>query len=140
MHGFLKRLPLSAEEKEKLDALAVETPAALASLIQANPNAFEDWFGYERTLDILHSLENLISESDREVIDKSHTTSFHKLGAIVERRPPDLQPTVYDIDQRNRLFRELQYLESQSSPSDNVKQRIKQLTKKLNDLLTAQAD
>jgi hypothetical protein len=134
MDSFLDKLPLSDEEKGKLNNLAVESPASLLSMIQANRKDFEEYFGSGRTTEILNSLGKLISQKERQILEDS-SPDFYKLGAVVEKETPQIKSPMYDIEERNRLFEELQYWQSQDSSSDKVKEKISQLSHQLNELL-----
>ena len=135
MDSYLDKLPLAAEEKAKLKDLAAETPAALLSLAQANRKAFEDYFGANRTPEILDMLGDLVGHIERQVL-KAPPTGFHELGAIVGNSSPKPKHSSYDLEKRNMLFEELQYWQSLDSSSDRVKQKITKLTKQLNDLFS----
>lgn len=135
MDSYLDKLSLSVEEKAKLKDLAAETPAALLSLIQANQKAFEDYFGAKRTPEILELLEDLVSHKERRILQHS-PPNLRELGAIVGEKSPKIKSADYDIEERNRLFDELQFWQSQNSSSDKVKQKIAKLTDQLNDLFS----
>jgi hypothetical protein len=134
MGSFLDKLPFSDEEKRRLNNLAVENPASLLSMIQANQKDFEDYFGSERTTEILDLLGNLISQKERQILEDS-PPNFYELGAVIEKKAPGIKPPQYDINERNRLFEELQYWQSQDSSSHKVKEKISQLSHQLNELL-----
>ncbi|MGQ0542790.1 MAG: hypothetical protein ACT4O9_13195 [Blastocatellia bacterium] len=135
MDSYLDRLHLSGEEKAKLDDLAADTPAALLAMMEADSKVFERLLGKERALQIMSSLDELIDETSRRII-REKSANVRGLGAIVLENSPKLPPVKYDPDERNRLFDELQYWQSQDSSSDEVNYRISNLTERLNELLS----
>jgi hypothetical protein len=129
MAGFIDALPISVADKKKLRILGADSPAALYSLIEAAPTAFESFMGGAARV-VRERLQHLVSatESARATCD---TTEF-PLGAELSQ-PPRLREPPYDVVLRDRLFSELQDL--RRNPVTRNGARAKQLEQELNLLL-----
>ena len=135
MDNYLDILPLSDEEKYKLTELGIDSPIALLSMIKANPSAFEDFLGLNKTVELENVLKNLVRDKELQTL-KNLPSVKTELGAIISRKNPDLKAVNYDLIERERLFKELKFWKSQDSSSDIVKEKISQLTEKLNEILS----
>ena len=135
MNSYLDDLPLAPDEKAKLQNLAAESPAALLSMMRANRAAFEEYLGARRIDAISALLNEKINRQERRILE----TPFREdrgFGAIVGKPAPVIKSPDYDIEERDRLFEELQRLEKQDTSSDQVRHKINNLTERLNKLLT----
>jgi macrodomain Ter protein organizer (MatP/YcbG family) len=135
MEDYLENLPLSSEEKAKINALAVDSPAALLSMIEADPETLNQYLGEKATEKLKASLQTMLKPSEKRVLQAEQKFD-HQLGAIVGRNAPNLQQTQYNIEERDRLFAELQYWKTKDDTSANVKAKIAQLNQQLEELLT----
>ncbi|HMS44084.1 MAG TPA: hypothetical protein PKE69_27910 [Pyrinomonadaceae bacterium] len=134
MEDYLEKLSLTDEEKLKIKRLATDSPAALFSMIEAEPEVFDKYLGEKTARKLKTDLEMLLKPSERKILQESR--NIHpQLGAIVGERSPVLPKTSYNIEERDRLFDELRYWESQNTDSRAVKSKIAQLNKQLNELL-----
>jgi hypothetical protein len=79
----LQDIPLTAEEKDKISQLGADTPVALLGIIKAAHQAFENYFGKERSAEIENIIRESISEREQAIID-APSTKF-STGAIVDR-------------------------------------------------------
>lgn len=131
---YLKDLPLSFEEKTKIASLCAPNPAALLSMIQAAPEAFDRYLGRDRARELAAALRHVISESERAVLD-APVREFRATGAIIDQKAPLLRPPKYDIAERDFLFDELQRLRQQKDSSPATKRRIAELEQRLSALL-----
>jgi hypothetical protein len=80
---YLQDLPFTTEEKDKIARLGADNPAALFGIMKAAPQAFEDYFGKERSAEIEKILRESMSEREKAIID-APPTKF-STGAIVDR-------------------------------------------------------
>lgn len=135
---FLSALDLTPDEKKKLANLGAATPIALLSLCQAAPEAFDDLVGKERADVIVGDLRNLLTPEEQDRLVATPPPRRFPLGARLDKGPGSLPAPKFDIEQRDRLFEELQSLRNLSSVSLTQKQRIADLEKQLNLLLESQ--
>lgn len=133
-HKPLEELPLTAEEKEKIDALGVPDAAALLAMIRAVPGEFETFLGTDRTRELTALLERSLSAKEHGVLEAAPPW-FPVSGAVLDRKPPVLRPPDYDVETRDRLFEELQSLRLKGGSSPDMKRQIAQLERSLNALL-----
>src|SRR6266516_1198243 len=120
--SFLHGLPLSDEEKVKLQSLGAETPAALVGMMKASPDSFHRLLGPERAAEIRTHLERLISPDERAVLE-APVPAFHARGAIVDKPAPPIDSPKYDLEERERLFTELRELRSRGDASPEAQRR-----------------
>jgi hypothetical protein len=129
---FLKSLPISEEERQKLAALGASTPLALLFLRRASPEAFDRHIGTTRAPAIAEALEALLSEEDKEKLGVPFAPKG-KFGARLNPAPQRLGPT-FDLAKREQLFRELQSLRRQK-PTAERDQRIAEIQAALDTLI-----
>jgi len=130
----LEELPLTTEEKEKIDALGVPDAAALLAMIRAAPVALETFLCADRIRELKDLLERSLSAKERGVLE-APPPRFPISGAVLDRNPPTLRPPSYDVETRDRLFEELQSLRRKGDSSPDTKRQIAQLERSLNALL-----
>jgi hypothetical protein len=130
----LEALPLTAEERERIDALGVPDAVALLAMIRAVPGEFESFFGLDRTREIADLLERSLPATERGMLE-APPPRFPISGAILDRKSPVLRPPDYDVETRDRLFEELQSLRRRGDSSPDTKRQIAQLERSLNALL-----
>lgn len=130
---YLEDLPFSREEKTKIANLGAPNAAALLAMIQAAPEVFDCYLGRDSRA-LVRTLRHMISESERAVLD-APVQRFHATGAVVDQKPPVLQPPQYDIAERDRLFDQLQHLRQQGDSLPATKQRIAELERQLSTML-----
>ena len=130
----LEELPLTAEERERIDALGVPDATALLAMIRAAPGEFQSFFGPDRTREIAALLERSLPAKELGVLEGS-PPRFPISGAILDRKPPVLRSPNYDVETRDRLFEELQSLRRKGDSSPDTKRQIAQLERSLNALL-----
>jgi len=126
---FLKGLPISEEEREKLAALDASSPLTLLFLRKASPAAFDRHVGADRAAAVAEALEGLLSEEDKAKL-KAPFTPKGKFGALLRPAPPKPIPTV-DLAKREELYRELQSLKRQKQSAQRD-QRISEIEAVLN--------
>jgi hypothetical protein len=80
---YLQDISFTTEEKDKISQLGADNPAALLGIIKAAPQAFENYFGKERSAEIEKILRESISEREQAIID-APSTKF-STGAIIDR-------------------------------------------------------
>lgn len=132
---FLAALGLTPEEMKKLANLGASTASALLSLTQAAPEAFENLLGKERAGAIVEKLRTQMTPEERERLSTSPPPKRFPLGARLDKAPGALPAPKFDIEERDRLFKELQSLRELDSRSRAQKERIADLEKQLNVLL-----
>ncbi len=130
---FLKDLPISEEERQKLAGLGASTPLALLFLRKASPEAFDRHVGADRAAAIAEALEGLLSEEEKVKL-KAPFSPRGKLGARLSPAPQKLEPT-FDLAKREQLFKELQSLRKQKQTKQRD-QRILELEAELNVLVS----
>jgi hypothetical protein len=130
----LEELPLTGEERERIEALGVPDAAALLGMIRAAPGEFESFFGSERTREIAALLERSLPAKELAVLEGS-PPRFPISGTVLDRKPPALRPPDYDVETRDRLFEELQSLRRKGDSSPDTKRQIAQLERSLSLLL-----
>lgn len=135
---FLSALDLSPDEQKKLANLGVSTPAALFSLSQAAPEAFDNLLGKERAGAIVENVRNLLTRDELARVAKAPPPRRFPLGALLGKPSGSLPPPKFDVAERDRLFNELQSLRKLGSPSKAQKEHIADLEKQLNVLLESQ--
>jgi hypothetical protein len=133
-YDYLKQLPLSPEEKSKIMSLGAPNSAALLAMIQAVPDDFAAYLGQHRTRELETLLKGLISEPERSLLDLP-TSRFNARGAVVDRRAPRIRPLSYDVEERDRLFEELQRLRGEPEPSSEKRRAIDELERTLNSMM-----
>lgn len=121
---FLKDLPISEEERQKLASLGASTPLALLSLRKASPEAFDRHVGADRAAAVAEALEGLLSEEDKVRL-RAPFTPKGKFGARLSPAPQKLEPT-FDLAKREQLFRELESLRRQNQTAQRD-QRISEI-------------
>ena len=126
---FLRGLPISEEEMQKLAGLGASTPLALLFLRKASPKAFDRHFGADRAAAIAEALEGLLSEEEKVKL-KTPSSPKGKFGARLSPAPKKLEPT-FDLAKREQLWEELQSLRRQKQSAQRD-QRIAELEAKLN--------
>ena len=134
--GFLQSLSLSNTDRAKLKQLAAQTPQGLLDMIRASPEAFEQYLGADKIGGLLQELE-LMTAGNEKAASPAPDTWQRGMGAILERPAPPLKQPGTDIEERDRLFTELQTLRQQDTPSPENGARIRQLENRLNALLEA---
>jgi hypothetical protein len=130
---FLKSLPISEEERQKLAGLGASTPLALLCLRKASSEAFDRHFGADRAAAIAEALEGLLNEEEKERL-KAPFSPKGKFGAHLGPAPQKLEPT-FDLMKREQLFKELQSLRRQKQ-SSRRDQRISKIEAELNALVS----
>lgn len=130
---FLKRLPISEEERQKLAGLGASTPLALLLLRKASPEAFDRHVGADRAAAIAEALEGLLNEKEKEKL-KAPFSPKGKFGARLSPAPQKLEPP-FDLAKREQLFEELQSLRRQKQTAQRD-QRISKLEAELNALVS----
>jgi uncharacterized protein with ParB-like and HNH nuclease domain len=80
---YLDSLPITEKEKELIRALETDEPATLYMLIRLSVEAFEEYFGKERTWHLIRYLYPLLSAEDKEFlpIDVSDEDRFELFRA-----------------------------------------------------------
>jgi hypothetical protein len=121
---FLKSLPLSEEERQKLAALGAKTPLELLFMRKASPEAFDRYIGADRADAIAKALEGLLDEQDKVRL-KAPFTPKGKLGARLSPAPQNLEPTL-PLEKREQLFKELESLRRQKQTAQRD-QRISEI-------------
>jgi hypothetical protein len=129
---FLKGLPISEEERQKLGSLGASSSLALLVLRKASPEAFDRHIGPNRAAAIVEALEGLLSEEDKVKL-KSPFTPKGKFGARLSPAPKKLELT-FDLAEREQLFKELQSL-WQEKKTPQRDQRITEIEAALNALI-----
>ena len=132
---YLSKLNLTEEERSKLAALGTSTPAMLLSVRRASPEAFEALVGKERAEEITLALEELLTPEEKQRLARGAAAGWFSLGARLDRPPEKLPPPPYDIEERDRIFKELQSLKKSQPPTPSQKKRIADLETRLNNLL-----
>lgn len=128
---FLKGLPISEEERQKLADLGASTPLALLLLRKASPEAFDLHLGADRAAAIGEVLEGLLSEEEKAKL-KEPFSPKGKFGARLSPAPQKLEPAL-DLAKRQQLFEQLQFLRRQKQ-SAHRDQRISEIEAELNAL------
>jgi hypothetical protein len=129
---FLRSLPLSEEERQKLAGLGASTPLALLFLRKASPKAFDRHIGVDRAPVIAEALEGLLSEEDKVKL-KAPFTLRGQFGARLGPAPHKPKPT-FDLEKREQLFKELRFLRKQKQTAQRD-QRISEIKATLNALI-----
>lgn len=123
---------LSACDVRYIESMGVESPRELLGLINAAHADVARVLGNVKTRALQKSLEELVGAP--KSIEYRRRPPRFATGAVITRRKPQLKARTYDVNERNRLFDELQNLKSR--PSTNTSDaRISQLEKQLNELL-----
>jgi hypothetical protein len=128
---YLKGLPISEEERQKLGSLGA-SPLEILRKRKASPEAFDRHLGPDRATAIVEALEGLLSEEDKVKL-KEPSTQKGKLGARLSPAPKNLEPT-FDLAKREQLFKELQSLR-QEKKTPQRDQRITEIEAALNALI-----
>jgi len=130
---FLKGLPISEEERQKLEGLGASGPLALLLLRKASPEAFDRHVGADRAAAIAEALEGLLSEEEKVKL-KAPFLPKGKFGARLGPAPQKLEPT-FDLAKREQLYKELQSLRRQKQTVQRD-QRISEIEGELNALVS----
>jgi hypothetical protein len=133
---FLDDLELSDEERQKLRRLGAKSALMLLLMRKSSPNEFDAYVGSERAQHIEGGLMAMLTEEDRGKLAAEPV----RPGALGSRlgvggRPVSLVPPSFEINERDRLFGELQDLRMGPSKSIDRDGRIAELERKLNQLL-----
>lgn len=75
---FLKELPITNEEAEKLEKLAVETPAALYGLISTSIDEFAEFFGKSRMYHLIRHLYPMLSDEEKSALASVNALEIKK--------------------------------------------------------------
>jgi hypothetical protein len=82
---FLNRINLTAEQRQKLEVLTVDSPAGLLGMILANPAQFERYYGAGLS-ELTNELRTIIPEDELAILDREPTK--FPLGALVSDKQP----------------------------------------------------
>lgn len=107
MGSFLDDLDLSPELRRSLLALGATSPEALLGLIEAGRRSFEAHFGGQITQQIEEKLRRLAGTS---IMQPQTFKATQALGARLEKAPSRPLDPAYDIEERDRLFAEMEAL------------------------------
>jgi hypothetical protein len=130
---FLKDLPISEEERQKLASLGAPTPLALLLLRKASPEAFDRHVGGDRAAAIVDALKGLLSKEEKTKL-KAPISPKGKFGARLSPPPQKLEPT-FDLETREQLFKELESLRRLKETTQRD-QRIAELEAELDALVS----
>jgi hypothetical protein len=131
---FLKNLGLNDEEYRKLAALGASTPAAILAIRRAAPESFDQLLGATRARELVTRLETLLTPEERKRLALA-SPKVYPLGAMLGVPPVEIPQPAFDIEERDRLFNELQSLRKLQAPSPADRSRIAELESRLNALL-----
>jgi hypothetical protein len=131
---------LTEAERATLKQTGSPTAVALASAIEASPEAFEGFLGKERLWRLREELNRLMSLEDLRSLNESRVTDSEEFPLGVD---PDRPQTEISEDPfyklRNRIYDELRQLRSTNNLSQTAKRRIEALEKELTELLRTRA-
>ena len=130
---FPQNLGLTPEEQDKIARLGISTPAAFLAMRRAAQEPFDNLFGKDRADEIASRIETELTPEEREHLASGAPRRHFPLGALLGD-PPKLVRPKFDIEERDRLFNELQALRGLSTLSADQKYRITQLEAMLNAL------
>lgn len=85
-HSFLRKLPLTKDEVQKLKSLGADNALALLAMRKAFREAFDSFVGKKRAARIAAALESLLTDDERKRLAHSKPARF-PLGARL-RHPP----------------------------------------------------
>jgi hypothetical protein len=132
MANFIDNLQVAPDIKHKLRSLGVSSAPALLSLVQASPEYARAFLG-DSVDTVTSQLEDTLT-SDEQAVLLRRPPRFG-LGAIVGVPAPAPALPNYDIDERDRIFSELQQLRNRGQLSETSRARITELEEKLNAML-----
>ena len=133
--NFLDQLPISPPEKEKLLQLAVTSPSALLGMIHASSDAFAQFFGPHRTEQLVEWLTAFLGTEEGERLSRpAHRYPIQAPIFAIGPAPPLLSASC-DIEERDRIFRQLQQLRADPHPSDQTREEIAACETRLNAML-----
>lgn len=127
---------LSASDLKQLRDLGVESPQELLGMIQATPTAFSRLLGAQKTSLLEKTLREMVGQSvsaTKMLPTKRRPTRF-ATGAIITGRRPRLKKPAFSLQERDRLFEELQSLRALPQTEENL-ERVAQIEGQLNALL-----
>lgn len=132
---YLSELGLTPEEHKALAALGATNAAALWSMWRAAPDALEKLLGEPRADGIHRRLRDLLTPEERQRLDDAPPAKRYAFGASLRKPSPHLPPPPFDIEERDRIFSELQSLRGSHIRSAVEDGRILELETALNHLL-----
>lgn len=131
---FLAKLALTDEERAKLASIGATNALMLVLAQRASPEAFDKLLGPDRAKKVVNSLVGLLTPEEHSRLADSSPSRF-ALGAHIGPAPKTLPEPRFDINERDRLFREIERLRALPSPSGSQREKITDLTRRLNALL-----
>jgi hypothetical protein len=132
MADFIDNLQVAPDIKHKLRSLGATNAPALLSLVQASPEYARSFLGDSADI-VTSQLQELLTNDEQEVLLRPPPR--FKLGAIVGVPGPVLASPNYDLDERDRLFSELQQLRNRGRLSEESRARVTELEEQLNAML-----
>ena len=122
---------LTASERDQLRLIGAESPSSLYSAIVASPEPFTHILSSTRIDQLLDELYCLIPANERAVLE--HFSFSPPPVGLMDESAPSIAAPDFDVEERDRLFDELQSLKS--SGSSDARRRAKLVEAKLNALL-----
>lgn len=132
--AYLAELGLTAEQDAALAGLGASSAAALMSMWMAAPEAFERLLGSEQSTEIRARLDGLLTPEERKRLEAKRATRSYSFGASLKLRS-HLPAPAFDVEERDRLFAELESLRKGVRVTAADQARIEQLEATLKEML-----
>jgi hypothetical protein len=128
---------LSSVERQQLEAIGAPTPLALRSAMQASPSAFVRLLGAKRYSEIVEALDAMVPEADKAELESADLPAY-RLGVPVEHEPPPEIGRNALIEERDRVYQQIQQIKEAGDSSPDAVQLRTSLEERLNELLQEQ--